>query len=131
MSTSVPSGLDIVIQLKDLASKGIAAIKSGVEGLNKAGEGAKAGFQSLESASGRANAGIQGIGGSVSSLIGFFGRLAVVVGAAGAAKSFVDVNSSAEKTKLMLTGLYGDVGKAAEAFAWIQREATNVPFSMT
>lgn len=123
--------IELIIQAKDLASKVLKGTEAALDGMSKTGGVAKASFTGLQNAAQNCTNTVQSAGNIFTSLTGIVAKLAVAIGAAGMARSFVEVNSSAEKTKLMLTGLYGDSAKAAEAFKWIQDEATNVPFSMS
>ncbi|NOZ68029.1 MAG: tape measure protein [Deferribacteres bacterium] len=108
--------VNLIISAQDKASQIVRKTENGIKKLSGA---SKAYHDTL-----------QGLNGTADKFMQNMQRIAAVVGIAGVARSFVEINSSAEKTKLMLQGLLGSTEAAAEAFEWILDISTKLPFSI-
>jgi tape measure domain-containing protein len=108
--------VELILRAKDMASGAVNGVRGGME--------------KLQTASDKYNSTVQRLTGSANEFRNTLRNLAAVVGVAGVARSFVEINSSAEKTKLMLEGLMGSTEKANEAFQWLLDFSTKAPFSI-
>jgi len=108
--------MQIIIQAKDQVTSTLSKVQKGLSGLS---ERSRQYQQTVRNLNSEANK----LGQTLRSLVG-------IVGAAGMARSFVEINSSAEKTRIMLEGLIGSAEGASKAFDWILDFSTQVPFEL-
>lgn len=108
--------VELIIRAKDLASLALSGVEKATRKLSDVTQTYHKTLNSLNSTADAFRANMQ--------------RLAAVIGAAGVARSFIEINASAEKTKLMLGGIMGSAEKATEAFEWLLEVSTKAPFSI-
>lgn len=110
------SNLELILQVKDVFSEGVNRLRNGMEQIQNSTKAYKSTVESLA--------------GPVNQFKNTIVSLAAVAGAGGLARSFIEINASAEKTKLMLAGLMGSTEKATEAFNYLLQVSTEAPFSI-
>lgn len=108
--------LELILKAKDMASGAVASLRTGMEKLSDA-------KKSYQTTLDRLNV-------TTNEFRNTMTKLAAVVGIAGVARSFIEINASAEKTKLMLAGLMGSTEMASEAFDWLLDVSTKAPFTI-
>jgi tape measure domain-containing protein len=109
--------LELILRARDLASGAVANLRQGMERLH---EGSR-----------QYNATLERLGATGNEFKNTMIKMAAVAGIGGVASSFIEIASSAEKTKLMLAGLMGSTEKATEAFDYLLEVSTKAPFSLT
>lgn len=113
MSTNI---VQLIISAKDSATEVIRGVESGIKGMNSVAHTYKNKLEELNGTADKFKSGMM--------------QIATVLGVQGVARSFVEINASAEKTKLMLAGLMGSTDKAATAFDFLLEASTKAPFSI-
>lgn len=108
--------LELILKAKDMASGAIASLRTGMEKLSDS----KKQYQTT----------LDRLNVTTNEFRNTMTKLAAVVGIAGVARSFIEINASAEKTKLMLAGLMGSTEMASEAFDWLLDVSTKAPFTI-
>lgn len=108
--------LEVILKAKDMASGALASLRTGMERLSEA----KNSYQST----------LDRLRVTTNEFRNTMTKLAAVVGVAGVARSFIEINASAEKTKLMLAGLMGSTEMASEAFDYLLQVSTRAPFTI-
>jgi len=108
--------IQLLIEAKDLATSTIHKTVQSLDNFQ----------QKVEGLSGR----IKGLSGDLGGFSSAIAGVGAALSAGALARSFVDINASVEKTKIMLTELMGSTRKADEAFQWLTAQTTKMPFSI-